>query len=345
MHQIVEQDVKNILPKINWEKLRDKSVLITGANGLIGTYLISVLYLASEKHRLNLNITGISKSAPNSTIREIIKRFSSFHFLQEDLVESFTFDGKVNYAIHAATYSPPAKFLENKFETIALNTILTEKLLHLCRKNSAAMLFISSSEVYGQAEVMPTPETYNGNCQTTQARSVYSESKRLGETICSVFREEGVEVRIARISATYGPGITIHDERVLGNFLYKALGRNHIGLVDSGKQERTWLYISDCVAMLLNVLLHGKHFVYNIGGNETVSILELARMISKITGSKYSIPEHSEHSLMSAPETVKLDISRVIEEFKISEFVSLKEGLKRTIGWNKDLISKGALKF
>jgi UDP-glucuronate decarboxylase len=345
MHQIIEQDVSNILSKISWGKFKDKSILITGANGLIGTYIISTLYSASEKHNLNLKITGISKSVPNCSIQEIMQRFSDFHFLQENLAESFTFDGEVDYAIHAATYSPPAKFLENKFETIALNTIVTEKLLHLCRKNRAAMLFVSSSEVYGQAQVIPTPETYNGNCPTTQARSVYSESKRLGETICTAFRDEGVEVRIARVSATYGPGITIRDKRVMGNFIYGGLGRNHIGLVDSGKQERTWLYISDCVAMLLNILLHGKHFVYNIGGYETVSILELARMISEITGSTYSIPEHSAHALMTAPDIVKLDISRVSEEFQINEFVSLKEGLKRTINWNKDLIREGALTF
>lgn len=345
MHQIIEQDIQSILSRIDWGAIKDASILVTGANGFIGTYMISALSAASTKHHLNLKITGISKSPPNCAIQEIATRVSGFRFLQENLGESFTFDGQVDYVVHAATYSPPAKFLEHKLETIVLNTVLTEKLLQLCQANKAVMLFISSSEVYGQAQVIPTPETYSGNCQTTQPRSVYAESKRLGETICSVFRDEGVEVRIARISATYGPGITIRDKRVLGDFLGKALGRKHIDLVDNGQQERTWLYISDCVAMLLNILLRGKHFVYNIGGNETVSILDLARMIGEMTDSRYSIPEHGAHSSRSAPDMVKLDISRVTEEFQINRFVGLKEGLERTIAWNRDLISQGALEF
>ena len=141
------------------------------------------------------------------------------------------------------------------------------------------------------------------------------------------------------MSSVYGPGISIHDKRVLGNFLNKALTKKSIDLLDSGEQERTWLYVSDCVVMLLNILLYGNSFIYNVGGQELVSIKRLAEIICELTGSKCSLPKKTEGVYMiSAPDRVKLDISKVMSEFKFKNFVDLKEGLSRTIEWNKEFI-------
>lgn len=338
MNLVIEKDLLESLEKVNLGKLRDKTVLIAGSNGLIGTYITLLLYFANKKQNLNIKVIGISKNEPNELL-SATKDNKNFKFYKKNLAQDFEVNESVDYIIHAATYAQPAKFSENKLETIDLNTVVTERLLDICKKNNASFLFLSSSEIYGQAEVIPTPETYNGNCSTISIRAPYSESKRLGETICSVFKEGGVDVKIARVSSAYGPGISIHDKRVLGNFLNKALTKKSIELLDDGEQERTWLYISDCVAMLLNILLYGKSFIYNVGGEELVSIKRLAEVICELTDSTYSLPEKTEDVFMTgAPDRVQLDITKVVDEFKLKDFVNLKEGLRRTIEWNKEFI-------
>lgn len=345
MNSIIEEDLLKILEKVELSKLKNKKVLITGSNGLIGTYIIMVLYLANKRQNLNIEVIGVSKNEPNNLLSEI-KEEKNFKFYKKNLTSNFEFGGKIDYIIHAATYAQPAKFLENKFETINLNTVVTKKLLDICKKNNASFLFTSSSEIYGQAEKIPTPETYNGNCSTTGDRASYTESKRLGETICSVFKEIGVDVKIARCSSVYGPGISIYDKRVLGNFLNKALINKSIDLLDSGKQERVWLYVSDCVVMLLNILLYGKSFIYNVGGEELVSIKRLAEIVCELTYSKYSLPEKADDVFMAgAPDKVRLDISKVKNEFQLDDFVDLKEGLRRTIEWNKEFIEKHGIRM
>ncbi|MBU2633770.1 MAG: NAD-dependent epimerase/dehydratase family protein [Nanoarchaeota archaeon] len=344
MNLIVEEDLLKILEKVEIGKFRNKSILVTGSNGLIGTYIIMALYLANKNHNLNIKVIGISKNEPNDLLSEI-KENKNIILYKKNLVNDFEFNEKVDYIIHAATYAQPIKFLENKLETIKLNTVVTEKLLDICKKNNASFLFMSSSEIYGQAEKIPTPETYNGNCSTTYDRAPYTESKRLGETICSIFKGFGMDVKIARGSSIYGPGISIYDKRVLGNFLNKALIKKSIDLLDSGKQERAWLYVGDCIVMLFNILLHGKSLVYNVGGEEMVSIRKLAEVICELTDSEYSLPEKIDSVFMAgAPNKVGLDISKVKNEFKLDNFVDLKEGIRRTIEWNKEFIKKNNIK-
>ena len=331
--QIIHEDVMHILKNLDLENLRNKTLLITGSNGLIGSYIIRAIYEANKLHGLNAKVIGISRSEPNQMLSFI--KDENFNFIKKNLAEGLGYNGKFDFAIHAATYAQPAKFMQNKLETIKLNTNLVEELAQKSKENNASLLFISSSEVYGKSEVIPTPEEYNGNCTTLEARSVYSESKRLGETICAVFREEGLNVKIARVSATYGPGITVNDKRVLGNFLNKALLKGHIDIMDSGAQKRTWLYVSDCVIILLKILLQGNSFVYNVGGNDTLSIKELAKLISELTGATFSAPLEDKLFMKGAPDEVKLNIAKIKNEFNISGFIPIDKGLRNTIEWNR----------
>ena len=330
MNEIIEKDLLNILEKINLEKLRNKTILITGSNGLIGTYLVSLLYLANKIQNLNINVIGISKNLPNKTLSE----FTNFKFYSMNLAKKSEIKEKPDFIIHAACYAQPKKFLENGLETIKLNTEVTEKLLKICKEG---FLFISSSEIYGQPDEknIPTPETYNGNCSPLSDRAIYIESKRLGETICGLFRDK-LNVKIARASSIYGPGISIYDTRVLGNFLNKALTKKHIDLMDRGEQERTWCYVSDCTLMLFNILLYGKELVYNVGGKELVSIRKIAELISNLTNSKFSLPEkeNKESFVKGAPSKVEVDITKITNEFNIT-LTPFEQGLINTINWNK----------
>lgn len=341
MNRVIRNDVINILERVSLEKLRRKKILITGSNGLIGTYLISTLYTANQELGLDTQVIGLSKHRTNSTLEEF-QNDSRFSFYSINLVNS-ELNYNVDYIIHGATYAQPRKFLKNRLETIKLNTEVTEKLLKLCMKQNASFLFLSSSEIYGEPpkEFLPTPETFAGNCSTTSARAAYAESKRLGETICNIFREEyQLDVRVARISSVYGPGISIYDQRVLGHFLRKALTKKHIDLLDKGEQIRTWCYVADCIVMLLNILLHGQSFIYNVGGRDTISIKQLAEVICEFTQSTYSFPHQTKQMrfLKQASNRVEVDIQKISNEFNLAEFTNLCKGLHNTIQWNQDVI-------
>ncbi len=339
MNGIIEKDILSILDKINLSKLKGKTILITGSNGLIGTYLISFIFIANREKNLDAKIIGISKSPPNKILSEFSSN-SNFKFYTMNLVEKTEIKENPDFIIHAACYAQPQKFLENGIETIKLNTEITEKLLKSLKKGGS-FLFLSSSEIYGQPDPknIPTPETYNGNCSPLADRALYMESKRLGETICKIYKEDfGLDVKIARASSVFGPGISIHDSRVLGTFLNKALLKKHIDLMDHGEQERTWCYIADCILMLFNILLYGKDFVYNVGGKELVSIRQIAEMVGELTNSKVSIPEeeHKEGFTKGAPTRVQVDITKITQEFNLGKFTTFKQGLINTIEWNKE---------
>lgn len=336
MADVIEKDLIEILKYLNLDPLKNKTVVITGSNGLIGTYLVRLLVYANVTLDTNIHIIGVSRSKPNRVLSSIEKN-RNLELIQENLDHHFSYNGDVDYIIHAATYAQPQKFLENKLETIHLNTTVTERLLEICKKKKSAFLFISSSEIYGNAKVIPTPEDYNGDVSTTYERAPYSESKRLGETICSVYTNDVENIKIGRVSSVYGPGITIDDKRVMGNFLKKAFSKQHIDLLDDGAQSRAWLYVSDCVVMLMKILLEGKELVYNIGGQHFTSIKEIADIIAKHTNSKVSVPESSEAHLGSAPVRVKMDMDKFFKELQFIEKIPMDTGLEKMVQWNREL--------
>ncbi len=344
MHPIVKADVEQILSNMDLSPLSGNNILILGSNGLIGTYLTNVLHLATELNLIkDINVFCISKSEPGAMLEEARKN-NRFHFIAHDLTVMQEFPEDCNYIIHGATYAQPKKFIQNKLSTVKLNTEVTDRVLQYYSDNRQInFLFLSSSEIYGTTspQYIPTPESYFGNCSTTGPRAVYSESKRLGETICDIYRDGGHNVKIARISSVYGPGMTIHDKRVIGEFLNQALCRRSITLADSGRSVRTYCYIVDCITMLLKILLYGKSFIYNVGGTEKITIYQLAKMIGDLTHSELNLPEKTDKQIIeNTPDIVQLDISKYIREFGDFNFTPLHSGLQKTINWNTDVFIK-----
>lgn len=338
MNKIIESDLKKILAHIELDKLKNKTILLTGSNGLIGSFLVQlVFYLNKEGY--NIKLLGYSKNSAKYYLKYVLSD-SNIRLLDSDLIyEKFKNLPKIDYIIHAATYAQPRKFLEDKLTTIALNTIVLKRLLDIARDNSVSFLFLSSSEIYGQppSDFNPIPETYNGNCSTTSTRAPYIESKRLGETICDIYKkEEKVDVKIARVSAVYGPGTDTKDKRVLGEFINKAINNKVIDLLDEGKQIRTWCYISDCITMLLYILLYGKDFIYNVAGKSDISIIGLAQLIGKYTDVPVKVIKEKKKLdyIKDAPTHIQIDISKILNEYKYYDFVSIEEGIKRFVEWN-----------
>ncbi|HEX2925834.1 MAG TPA: NAD-dependent epimerase/dehydratase family protein [Ruminiclostridium sp.] len=339
MDKYIEQDCREYITRIDLSPLKGKTVLITGANGLIGTYLIYMLHLSNLENGTGINIEAVSRSSPNKALSEVFEKSYRFRSLDLNSPASLDMLQKADYIIHGATYAQPEKFLRNYLDTIHLNTVVTEKLLQKAQIDNAGFLFLSSSEVYGEPDEgnIPTPEEFPGLCSPVNIRAIYSEAKRMGETLCFAYRNhENVDARIARISMTYGPGVSANDERVLSQFIRQALSRKEIIMLDSGSKVRTFCYVSDCALMLLNIMLYGTKLVYNVGGKESITIRKLAEEICTITGSKLSAenPEQaSAEKVKVSPQHVELNISRICSEFGLNSFKPMSEGLKRTIEW------------
>ena len=340
MNKIIKDDCLSILDNIDLSPLKNSSILLTGSNGLLGQYLVHIIYLANKNNKLNCKIYCADFYRPNRNIKRLLTDKKIIP-IQIDLSKHFTISHKVNYIFHAACYAQPSKFIRDPFSTIQLNVNATERLLELAKKNKARFLFFSSAEVYGEIpkELIPVPETYNGNCSTTSARAIYGESKRLGETICSIYRRNyNVKAYIARISHVYGPGISIKDERVLGDFIRKALVEKKIKLLDEGKAIKTFGYVADVIRMIMLVILKGKDMTYNVGGIDSISIRELAEEVGRYCHVPVIAPKEKSKlkHIGNDPTFVKLDLSKFKKEFNSFSFVPFSVGIAKNIQWNKE---------
>ena len=327
---IIEKEAEEIYKKIDFSQLKGKKILITGASGIIGIYLTACLKEFSNNEYIDIHLW--IKNEIDLKHKWI---FDSCFVFKQDITNISNIENlqKYDIIIHAAGYGQPNKFLHDKIKTIELNTAVTSKLLSLL-KPDGKFLFISTSELYSGNDSENITEEQIGNTNTNQPRAAYIEGKRCGEAICYSYNNPNI--KIARLSLAYGAGTKPNDDRVLNQLVQKGLTGDNITLMDDGSAIRTYLYISDCVEMLFNILLHGKEQLYNVGGKSKTSILDLAKLI----GSKLKKPviaPQSQNALVGNPKIVNISIDKYIKEFNKTDFVSLEEGITNTIEWQKQL--------
>lgn len=318
------------------QKLKDKTILITGASGLVGSNIISYLSHLNKIHKLNTRIIGIIRNLQEPWL----SKGKNIKYLQVDLSkEKLNISAKPHFIIHAATYGQPKKFLEYPEETVQLNINTLFNLLDLAKKNKATFLYLSSAEIYGEADDkhVPTEESYYGYVNTLTERAIYAESKRLAETICYLYSRY-IPVKIARLLICYGPGVKFDDKRVYCEFIKRAQSTGTITMMDEGKAERTLCFIVDAVEMLLNIMTNSKEMVYNVCGQGTVTVRELAEKIAKINNATVSGVINIE-KIEGTPSRSALSNKRYLREFKKTHFFSLEEGLTATSRWFRNLQS------
>jgi nucleoside-diphosphate-sugar epimerase len=331
----LEEDIQKINSEINFSEMKNKSILITGATGLIGTYLL--LSLNNIIDNLNISITIIHNSPIDEVFKEIIN-FEKINCINEDITNIDKLEkllDNYDYIIHSAGYGQPSKFLQNQLKTLELNTTSTFFLFNKLKKNGK-FLFISSSEVYFDNENQI--ESLIGYSTPEHERACYIEGKRCGETICNIYRKNEIDAKSVRLSLTYGPGTKKNDQRMLTNFIQKAIEFNKIKLLDDGKGIRTYLYVADATIMIWNIFLNGKENVYNVGGQEKYTIFELANKISKLMNVEVEVGENN--SLLGSPKSVNLNMSRYQSEFGELKLNELNNGLNKTIEWQKIIYQK-----
>jgi UDP-glucuronate decarboxylase len=332
---IIEIETKEIVNKIKFDDLKNSKILITGASGLIGVYLISCLRHLIKTHNLEIYTWVKNDIDPSQS-----EFFNGCKLIKGDICDEKYFNDLPNFdlIIHSAGYGQPGKFLEDKIKTISLNTLSTIKLFQKLNKKGK-FLFVSTSELYSGIESENIKEEQIGTTNTNHPRSCYIEGKRCGESICNSYYEQGYDVKILRLSLAYGPGTKINDKRVLNSLIEKGLKNDYIELMDQGDAIRTYCYITDVIEMFWNIILFGKKVTYNVGGNSKTTILNLAKIIGKELNKEVILPKKT-ITLEGNPKIVNISIESYVNEFGKPNFISLDEGIKKTINWQKKIYEK-----
>jgi UDP-glucuronate decarboxylase len=307
----------------------DTQVLVTGGSGFLGSWICDVL-IAQNAQVICLDNFASGQRQNISHLHEN----ENFTFLRHDICQPVELDKNIDYVFHMASRASPLEFEQFPIQIIKANTLGTWIALGIAKKYRARLLFTSTSEIYGDSQIIPTPETYQGNVNTLGIRGCYDEAKRAGEATCMAYmRQHNLDVRIVRIFNTYGPRMRSDSYygRVVPRFINQALSDEPITIFGDGLQTRSFCYITDQIEGLLRFMgkdgLNGE--VINIGNPNELSVMDLANLIIKITCSK-SIFQHF-NLPQDDPQRRCPIIAKAHKLLNWSPKVNLKTGLKKTI--------------
>ena len=338
MNQVFLEDLDMIVnDSICWEKVKGKSVMITGAGGMVGTYMMYTLLRLNETRDFGIVVIPVGRNAAKLP-KDLLER-EDVIVCEQDVTLPIQYEGKVDYIIHAASPASPIIMRDYPVEVIAANTIGTYNTLQFAKgKNAEVDMFISSREIYGQpyeGQEFFYEDTY-GFVDQLNPRSCYSEGKKAAETMCVTFKAEyGLNTKIARLAHTYGPGMSIYDGRVQADFLKNVYHNEDIIMKSEGTAVRTYTYIADATAGMFRVLLNGEDIVYNIG-NEAgkVSIRQLAETMISIypeRGLKLVIDIPEGGTKGTAPYTLGILNSQKLRDIGWNPKYSVRDGFARTL--------------
>ena len=318
-------------------ELEGKTVLIAGGKGFLGTYFTNVLIKINEVLSTSMKIVVMD----NMITSKNKENNSNITFLEHDISKNFDFDGDLDYIIHGASIASPPTYRKFPIKTIDVNYQGTRNLLELARKKKVkSMLFLSSSEIYGDPELIPTPESYVGKVSCTGPRACYDESKRLAETISILYFEQyQIPIKIARQLNVYGPYLNLNDGRIIPDFMKNAINKSEIIIHSDGTPTRSFCYVSDAMKAFFR-LLFSKHngIICNVGNNEEVSVNDVAKMIEKTldkTISLKTIKSSEPNYTKDNPQRRCPDLSLIKKSVNYTPEISFEEGLKRVYNWYK----------
>jgi len=309
-------------------------VVVTGAAGFIGSHLCESL-LARDWDVVGLDnfITG----SPDN-LRSLWKA-PRFTFVKRNVTEYIHVDGPVDWVLHFASPASPVDYLELPIQTLKVGALGTHNALGLAKAKDAGFLLASTSEVYGDPLVHPQREDYWGNVNPVGPRGVYDEAKRFGEAITMAYhRVHRVKTRIVRIFNTHGPRMRLKDGRAIPAFMTQALTGSPLTVFGDGSQTRSFQYVSDLVDGLWKLMERGGSDPVNIGNPQELTLLELAKRIIRLAGSRSEIvfrplPEDD-------PKVRQPDIGRARTRLGWEPRVDTDEGLKLTLEWFRQKVGR-----
>jgi dTDP-glucose 4,6-dehydratase len=311
-----------------------KRMLVTGGAGFLGSHLCDhFIALGYEV----ICMDNLIKKENIENITHLLGH-ERFKFIKYDVTEYLYLEGKVDDILHFASLASPKDYLDYPIQTLKVGSLGTHKALGLAKEKGARFLLASTSEVYGDPKEHPQPESYPGNVDPIVPRGVYDEAKRFAEAITMAYhRTHGVDTRIARIFNTYGPRMRLDDGRALPNFMVQALKGEDITVYGDGAQTRSFCYVEDLIDGIKNLLNSDEAGPVNLGNPEEISILDFAKEIVRLTGSKSRIvfnplPQND-------PKVRQPDITKAKRILGWEPKVSREEGLRRTLEYFKGKIT------
>ncbi len=306
-----------------------KRILVTGGAGFLGSHLCEYLLEGGADVACIDNFFSGSKD----NIRHLLDH-PYFELIRHDVIHPLFIE--VDQIYHLACPASPIHYQHNPIKTVKTNVMGTINMLGLAKRIKARILLASSSEVYGDAEIHPQPESYWGNVNPIGVRSCYDEGKRVAETLMMDYsRQNDVDTRIARIFNTYGPRMAVNDGRVVSNFIVQALRGERLTVYGDGKQTRSFCYVSDLIEALVRLMnIEGLKNPVNLGNPAECTVLELAEKVLELTGRRSEI----KFSPLPADDPVRRcpDISLAREKLGWQPRLNLGEGLRKTIAYFRD---------
>jgi UDP-glucuronate decarboxylase len=304
-------------------------ILVTGGAGFLGSHLCE--YLIGK----GSDIVCIDNffSGHKDNIRPLLAH-PYFELIRHDVIHPLFVE--VDRIYHLACPASPIHYQVNPIKTVKTNVMGTINMLGLAKRTRCRIMLASTSEVYGDAEVHPQPETYWGNVNPIGVRSCYDEGKRVAETLMMDYhRQNKVDIKIARIFNTYGPRMAVNDGRVVSNFIVQALRGEPITIYGDGSQTRSFCYVSDLIEGLYR-MMESEDFIgpVNLGNPGEFTIADLAGLVLKLTRSKSKIVHHTLPS--DDPVRRRPDIALAKAKLGWEPKVALEEGLSRTIDYFKE---------
>jgi dTDP-glucose 4,6-dehydratase len=303
--------------------------VVTGGAGFLGSHLVDLLI--ERGHRVIAIDNFVTGSVANI---DHLGGNPSFKFIQQDVTEFIFLHEAVDYVWHFASPASPIDYLELPIQTLKVGSLGTHKALGLAKEKRARFLLASTSEIYGDPLVHPQTEDYWGNVNTIGPRGCYDEAKRFAEAMTMAYwREHKVETRIVRIFNTYGPRMRLNDGRVVPAFVSQALKDKPLTVFGEGRQTRSFCYCSDLIEGIYRLMMSEHWEPVNIGNPHEMTMLEFAREIIRVTGSRSRIVHRP--LPQDDPKQRQPDITRARKWLGWEPRVPLAEGLESTIRYFK----------
>lgn len=341
-NELYLSDVKTIAEmNLPWQKLQDCSILISGASGLVGSFLIDVLMMQNKQYGLNCKVFALGRNAQRAKDRfEYCWDDDNFLFVSHDINLPLTIEGvkKVDYVLHLASNTHPVAYSTEPISTITTNIIGTQNMLDFAVSHeSKRMAFASSNEIYGEnrGDVEKFEEDYCGYIDCNTLRAGYPESKRCGEALCQAYKsQKGLDIVIPRLTRSYGPTLLQTDTKAMSQFIKKAIAGEDIVLKSEGNQYYSYTYVADAVSGLLTVLLLGENGeAYNIADEASdIKLKDLAKVIADIAGTEvvFELPDAVESAGYSKATKARLE-NQKLQELGWKSKYDIEKGINNTI--------------
>lgn len=334
--KLYQENIEKALKNNKFEGLKNQSVLITGANGLIGSAIIDVLNYLNGKFKYNINIIAAVRNV--NKLNERFKGYKGLTILEQDVTNKIEIPYKADYIIHAASNAHPKAYSEDPVGTMLGNFLGMNNVMEYAKSCGCKRVeYVSSGEVYGQSDIKDIAfnEEYMGKVDSTNPRNCYPLSKLASETLCISYSQQfGIETVIARPCHVYGPTQTESDTRVSAQFIKNVLEGKDIVMKSEGLQTRSYCYVVDCATAILTILLYGKSSnAYNVSNkNSIITIREMADCIAKQNSKKviFEIPTQKEKMGFTPITRAVLDSTK-LEELGWKACWSFEDGIKQTI--------------